>query len=448
MEAALEFISNYLDVITIVVLCSVAFFFVNKKNKKHLEAKKILHKAVKSGTDEPMTLHPIIDVTKCAGCASCTLVCPEGGILKIIQHKAVLVTPAKCVGHGECERACPYGAIDLVFGSKRRGVDIPRVTTNYETNVPGLYIAGELGGMGLIRNAIKQGTLAAEHAVAGLKGNSSKTDTDILIIGAGPAGLGCGLTAIKNKVSYKLIEQNSFGGTVYNFPRQKVVMTHPADVPGYGQMKFDKNKVSKEELLAYWNGIVKKSGLKIDEGISFENLEKENDVFKVTTKDGKAITAKKVILCMGVRGSPRKLGLDNEDLPKVAYNLIDPEQYKGKHVAVVSGGNAGVEAAQMLAEAKYKNTVNLLVRGDIMDRCNDDNKAIINAMADKGLVTIRYNTVVSEIEKDTIVIDNEGNTEKINNDFIFVFAGAIMPYQFLMSIGIEIDKAHGEKRTD
>lgn len=439
----MDFIANNLELLGFAFFAITIFIIISGKNRKLKKAKTIHKKSVKA-QELPFSLHPRVNPQLCGGCGACTKVCPEGDILKLVDHKAVLVKPTKCVGHGECERACPFDAIDLVFGTKQRGVDIPRITSNFETNVQGLYIAGELGGMGLIRNAVKQGTAAATHACKKLKTNPN-VDTDILVIGAGPAGLSAALTAIINKKKYICLEQNTFGGTVYNFPKQKVVMTYPAEVPGFGKMKFPRNKVTKEELLGYWNMIRKKSQLKIKENTRFINLKKENDIFYVETSAGE-IKAQKVILCMGVRGTPRKLGLANEDLPKVAYNLVDPAQYRKKHVAIVGGGNAAVEAAQMLGEAKYKNKVTLLVRGGVLDRCNDDNKDRINKMVDQGLVEIKYNTATKAIESDKLIITENGEDKEIPNDFLFIFAGAIMPYKFLMGLGIEIETSFGEKK--
>lgn len=406
-------------------------------------ARKILAKAIKSRMDEPLTLHPLVDPALCAGCGACTRVCPEGDILRIIDHKAVLVSPTKCVGHGECETACPTGAISLVFGTKTRGMDIPRITTNYETNLPGLYIAGELGGMGLIRNAIKQGHLAARHAAGNLGDRGVPVDAELLIVGAGPAGLSAALTAIAEKKSYICIDQASFGGSIVTFPRQKVVMTYPADLPIVGKMKFKKDKVSKEDLLAYWTEIRKKTGLKVREGVRFENVTREEGCFSVKTSHG-LIRARKVLLCMGVRGSPRKLGLKNEETSKVTYNLLDPEQYQGRSIAVVGGGNAGVEAAQYLSKPKYGNKVTLLVRGAAFDRCNEENREIVTRMAEEGLLKICFNSQIRAIEPKSLVVTKEGQDVTIPNDFLFIFAGAEMPYKFLMGLGIKIEKLYGK----
>lgn len=441
MKKILELIVDNVVYIIFALISVSVFLSMKKREKHHKEAKKLVAKAEKSGMNEPLSLHPEIDPALCGGCGVCTSVCPEGDILKMINHKAVLVSPSKCVGHGECERACPFDAIKLVFGTKTRGMDIPRLSSNYETNVPGLYIAGELGGMGLIRNAIKQGILASKDAISKIK--NEKTDYDLLIVGAGPAGLAASLAAIAEKKSYLCIEQNSFGGTVYNFPRQKIVMSHPFELPLMGQKKFDSNKVSKEELLTLWTEAKKKTGLKIQEQTKFENLEKKENIFSVTTSKG-VVTAKKVILSMGVRGSPRKLGVPGEDTAKVTYNLLDPEQYQQKNVVVVGGGNAGVEAAQMLADAKWKNKVHLLVRSGVFDRCNEDNIKRITDLEKKQRVEIWFNSSILEISEKDVKIKKEQTEVVLPNDFIFVFAGAEMPHKFLMSLGVQIEKKFAE----
>ncbi|MCX6127536.1 MAG: NAD(P)-binding domain-containing protein, partial [Proteobacteria bacterium] len=396
------FLAHYTWLVGLAFMVGLALWGMRKRDQHQVVAKRQWDDAVAKKMHEPISLHPEIDPTLCGGCGACVAACPEGEIIKLINHRAVLIEPSKCVGHGACQIACPYDAIQLVFGTKTRGMELPRIDANFQTNVPGLYIAGELGGMGLIRNAVKQGRLAASHACKNLQAVEAKYQ--VLIIGCGPAGLAASMACAEAKSKYLCIEQNKFGGSIYNFPKQKVVMSHPLDFPIVGRFKFSKHKVSKEELLDLWVHLKGKAQLNMIEDCRFINLRKNGDIFEVETSTG-TITAQKVILGMGVRGTPRKLNVPNEDLPKVTYNLLDPDEYQGKWIAVVGGGNAGVEAAQYLCKASLKNKVFLLVRGDTFDRCNEENQNIIEGYAKQGLVTISYNTSVEEIHGDYLIIN-------------------------------------------
>ena len=184
-----------------------------------------LQESVAAGLAEPPSLHPVIDHRICLGSASCVTACPEDAI-GIVNGKAVLINAAHCIGHGACLAACPVDAIKLVFGTETRGIDIPNVSPHFESNVPGLFIAGELGGMGLIRKAAEQGRQAIE-SIAQARAAARMT-LDVVIVGCGPAGLSAGLSAIEQKLRYALIEQeDSLGGTVFHYPRNKIVMTAP-----------------------------------------------------------------------------------------------------------------------------------------------------------------------------------------------------------------------------
>jgi thioredoxin reductase len=332
-------------------------------------------------------------------------------------------------------------AIKLVFGTKTRGADIPRLSANYETNISGLYIAGELGGMGLLRNAVKQGAASAEHAISTLRGEKAKYD--LVIVGAGAAGMAAALTAIAHKRSYLLIEQDKFGGTIAHFPRQKLVMSHPLELPGIGRARFESNTISKEDLMTFWGEVRSQTGLKVLEGTKFENVTKQGSIFHVTTSRG-VVSAARVILCMGVRGSARKLGIPGEDLPKVTYNLIEPDQYRKKKIVIVGGGNSAAEAAVMLADGRRGNQVHMVVRGAGLDRCNDENRRKVEALVEKRQLVIWFDSHVSTIAKDSVTVERAGQPGRMPNDFVFIFAGAEMPRAFLMSLGVQVDKKFGE----
>ena len=234
-----------------------------------------------TGRAEPASLHPVIN-ERCIGCGSCVKACPEQEhhvVLGILRGRASLINPGDCIGHGACKTACPVEAITLVFGTERRGVDIPLLTPSFETTVPGIFVAGELGGMGLIRNALEQGRQAVDAIRA--RGKASGDMLDLLIVGAGPAGFSASLTAMSHGMRFTTIEQESLGGCVFQYPRGKLVMTAPATVPLVGKINF--RQTSKESLLEFWKEAERKTGVKINYKERVEDITRERDGFLVKT---------------------------------------------------------------------------------------------------------------------------------------------------------------------
>ena len=278
-------------------------------------------------TYEPASLHPSIDPAKCLGCGACVNACPEGNILGIIDGRAQLIEPSQCIGHGACKAACPFDAISLVFGTESRGIDLPVVGSDFQTNIPGIYIAGELGGMGLIRNAIEQGRQAVIELPSARRENGRHTRI-VIIVGAGPAGFSASLAAKEKGLSFKTFDQETLGGTVAHFPRGKLVMTRPAKLPIVGEVTL--NKFAKEDLLEFWHDVQHKTGLQINfnEGVTgITQLGKTGAGFELHTSRG-SYRARNVLLAIGRRGSPRKLDVPGEELPNVVYRLVDAEQYR------------------------------------------------------------------------------------------------------------------------
>jgi thioredoxin reductase len=308
--------------------------YVSIRGRKQRTSLVIREEATRAGLTEPASLHPVIDPVLCIGCRSCAIACPEKGVLGIIRGKAELIGPTHCIGHGACKEACPVNAITLVFGTERRGVDIPVVRPNFETNVPGIFIAGELGGMGLIRNAITQGRQAVE-SIRRLDGLGQKSRHDVIIVGAGPAGFAASLAALQYKMRFLTIEQETLGGTVAHYPRGKLVMTAPVILPLVGKMKF--TETTKEELLGFWEDVERKAGLKHRYKERVEAIVPVGNGFQVKTTQGSYVS-RAILLTIGRRGTPRKLGVPGENLPKVVYRVIDPEQYRGQNVLVGAGG--------------------------------------------------------------------------------------------------------------
>jgi thioredoxin reductase/NAD-dependent dihydropyrimidine dehydrogenase PreA subunit len=425
--------------LTLVVLTTLPFFLRLKKQERHT-----LHaeaRAKREGLNIPASLHPIIDTDLCIGTGSCLSSCPEQDILGLRSGQAVAVSPANCIGHGLCERSCPVDAIRLVFGTAQRGVDIPRIKENFETNVPGIFVVGELGGMGLIRNAFEQGI----QCVRGLERKTRETagaSFDLAIVGCGPAGLAAALTAKELGFRTVVLEREDVGGTVRHYPRKKLVMTEPVKVPGYGMIGA--REIVKEELIGIWEDVVEKTGLEIQTGVTVTGIEgQEKGGFRVVTGVDE-YTAANVILAIGRRGVPRKLGIPGEDRSNVAYALREPEAYTGDRITVVGGGDSAVEAALGLA-AQPGTEVRVAYRGEAFARAKPKNRNRIGRALTEGSLSVLWSTRVLENRGGEILIqDLTGSQQRLANDHLFVFAGGELPTPFLQSCGIFVDTKFGE----
>jgi thioredoxin reductase (NADPH) len=421
-------------------LGAIVAYYLWRQRRTHVRHLKTLEDTVAAGMTEPASLHPLIDPVKCLGCGTCVKACPETShhdVLGLIKGKAVLIGPTDCIGHGACKTACPFDAITLVFGTERRGLDIPVLKPTFESNVPGIYVAGELGGMGLIKNALTQGQQALEAiAKAGVK---SPGALDVLIVGAGPAGLAASLAAKKMGMSYETVEQDALGGAVFQYPRGKLVMTAPVILPIVGKVQF--RNTPKEELLKFWTQACTGNGLKISYKERVESMVRKDGAFHVKTSTQQFV-ASSVLLAIGRRGTPRKLGVPGEELPKVVYRLIDPEQYRGQKVIVVGGGDSALEAAASIAELG-DTEVCLSYRGEAFQRAKQRNRQRVDQASAKGQLKLLLNSQIRAIREDAVLMNQSGKDVHLPNDAVIVSAGGILPNDFLKSIGIEVETKYG-----
>jgi len=420
------------------VICFFFLFgYLKSLKKREARAREAAEKG-KLFSEGPKAQHPHIDTNYCIGCGTCTTVCPEGDVLAMIGGKAVIVNGFKCIGHGLCADACPVGAIEMVLASPSMTGDMPRLTPEFETSVPGLFIVGELGGLALIKNAVNQGrdcvdTIAARFQadrplpVAGIY--------DLLIVGAGPAGISASLRAIEHKLNYITLERDEVGGTVAKYPRQKLVMTSPVEFPMYG--KFKKLQLSKENLLAFWDMILNRADFNVSTGEKVEDIRRgEDGIFTVVTATNQH-RARAVVLALGRAGEPRKLGVKGEELPKVMYRLIEADHYINKKILVIGGGDSAVEAAMGLA-SQSGNQVTLSYRSERFSRIKERNTKRIEDFMRSGKLKVLFNSNPVEFTPESVILEVSGTRQEIPNDFVWIFAGGNPPNAFLKKIGVSL----------
>ena len=438
MNLLTEQILIYGSVILLSLLVVIFYLLAQKRLSEKVKEK--IRVAREEGTFEPVSLHPVVDPNNCIRTGACISACPEKDILGIVNGKATTINASRCVGHGACFHACPTQAITLCIGTETRGVDLPHVDPQFETNIPGIFIAGELGGMGLIRNAVEQGRQAVE-SMARRKMEGHNAEYDLIIIGAGPAGISASLNARKHGMKALTLEQDSLGGTVFTFPRAKVVMTAPMELPLYGRVKL--LETTKQELLSLWLEVMDKHQISLREHCKVDQVQSVNGHFEVKTAGGESFTSRFVLLAIGRRGSPRKLGVPGETSEKVAYRLLEPERIQGKRILVVGGGDAAIESALLLAE---DNELTLSYRNDAFSRLKVANKKKIEEALAQKKVNILFKSNVKEIREAEVVLSlNEEESPLIlPNDLVFIFAGGELPTAFLKGIGLEVSTKFGE----
>ena len=323
---------------------------------------------------------------------------------------------------------------------KKRGIELPHVNQTFETNVPGIYIAGELGGMGLIKNAVEQGKQAVENIVNSAE-QSHSASYDLIVVGGGPAGISASLAAKKHGMKFSTLEQDSLGGTVFTFPRAKIVMTSPMDLPLFGKVKLF--ETGKSELLDLWGKVLGKNDISIRENSKVDSISRVNGHFKIETLTGEEYSSKYVLLAIGRRGSPRKLNIPGETMEKVAYRLIESEYIQDKNIVVVGGGDSAIESALLLAD---KNNVILSYRKDVFQRIKPKNNERITEAIKQGRIDVRFNSNLELIDKKEVIISNGEGAEKysVKNDLVYILAGGELPTQFLEKMGVKITKKFGE----
>jgi thioredoxin reductase (NADPH) len=393
------------------------------------------------GIDKPAAQYPYVDPNLCIGCGACVKACPEGDVLGVVGGTAVVVNGLRCVGHGRCEEACPVGAIQVGLGDLKSRADVPLLDETFETSIPGIYIVGELGGLSLVRNAASQGRRVIGQLIQNRQHPEQILDVlDVAVVGAGPAGLSAGLTAATSGLSYVVLErEESLGGSLLHYPRRKMVLTQPVDLPPWGSL--DREEYSKEVLLDLFEGLVRDHTLEVRFGEAVRDVRREeDDTFTLLSSTGASWRARAVVLALGRRGTPRKLGIPGEELPKVMYRLVDAEGYCHQKILIVGGGDSAAEAAIGLSQSSGKtnsaNVVTLSYRREKLVRLKKKNQDALDALLAAGRIVPLFSSQPVEIGPGSVRLRMQEGEIEIENDWVFVFAGGVPPFDFLKKLGV------------
>ncbi len=434
--------------LAIALALAMAGLFARRQELQAMEQKlEERSQAIQRGSHHARLQYPSIDLSKCLGCGTCVRACPEEGVLELIHGQALVVHGARCVGHGLCAAECPVGAIALTLGDLSQRKDIPVLEdANEAAGRKNIFLAGEVTGFALIRTAIQHGQAVGAEVGRRKKMGTLPTPTtegyDLIIIGAGPAGLTCALEAKSQGLNFLVLEQDSLGGTVAKYPRRKLVMTQPIEMPLAG--KFKRSTYEKEELMLRWEMIAEEHELPIQTGVRFEGITAtENGLYRVDSTRGPFV-ASAVCMALGRRGTPRRLGVPGEDLKKVSYCLIDAQSYQNRKILVVGGGDSAVGAAMGLAE-QSGNDVTLSYRGKAFTRIKARNESRLNKCMDRGMLEVILQSNVTEIGEKEVQLAVEENGEilmrSLPNDDVFIMAGGIPPFPLLEQAGVSFDQS-------
>jgi thioredoxin reductase/Pyruvate/2-oxoacid:ferredoxin oxidoreductase delta subunit len=438
------------SVLLAVLLAAAVLLRRRAELQAHADSRREVALARARGSDRARLQFPSIDLAKCIGCGACVQACPEDGVLALSHGQAVVVHGARCVGHGRCAEVCPTEAIALTLGDLSQRRDLPAMAADHEAvGTPGLFLAGEITGFALVRTAVAHGRLVARAAARRREtlGATPPGVHDLVVVGLGPAGLSCLLEAKALGLAAVGVDQaRELGGAVAAYPRGKMVMTQPMDLPLHGRLP--KLEYQKEELVGLWRRLVDQHGLAVRTGVVVQRIERTSDGFAVAAADGSVLRARSVAIAVGRRGSPQKLGVPGEDLPHVAYSLLDAHGHQGERILVVGGGDSAIEAALALAE-QPGNTVVLSYRRSAFARLKARNEQRVAAAIADGRIDVRYGTAVAAIGPATVTLHpadgaaggGVATAAAVAAERVFVFAGGTPPFALLEQAGVSFDPA-------
>ncbi len=423
--------SSLLGFAILCVLVSAAITGLRKRSQ---------HKRLQNAKRK-LLIHSIND-DRCTGCEACITVCPTD-VLELKDNKSRVARFGDCIQCEQCVTACPTTALVMHYeGTKAPPIRMPQLDEFYQA-AQGLYLIGEAAGKPLVKNASNLGRAVIEHMFkTGLRKNAyGNGQVDVLIIGSGPGGLSAALSCLQRGLSYALIEKDELvASTIARWPKGKECMAEPYDVKCVGLLPvFD---AGKDELLAAWRTILDKQRVHVSTRETVEDVQRDTRGWFNVKTNKQVYSAQRVVMSIGTRGKPRKLGVAGEHLPKVTPLLTDAAEHRGQRVLVIGGGDSAVEAAIALAETAQR--VTLSYRGKQLSRCKAKNRQKLDEVVKAGRVVLRFGTNVVEITNDAVKLkSNDGQYETVANDHVFVCIGGDAPVKWLESVGVKfIEQPH------
>jgi thioredoxin reductase len=444
---------------------------LDENTKRVLLSKELLEKYDPDGPDYP---HPVVIAERCIGCQACVEACPHS-VLAMIDNIAVPVARSECMEDTACQIACPVSPKACIVVNTMKVIKprpVPTRNDKFMTNVPGCYIIGDVSGTPLIKNAANEGADVIKHIVQELQSLPAepKAEFDVAIIGIGPGGLSAAVTARQHNLKYIGIERAQVLATIVAYPKNKYLFFKPESMAPRGAIPIVGEGDQRERLLDSWIDTMKNVGVVINEHEECKAVKRkpDGDYFTIDTakgdkQDPQNYHARRVVLALGARGAPMRLGVKGEDIrlrkngrseDKVLYALSNPDDFQHKKIIVVGGGNASVEAVVDLVARRSGNQiefrapdeinhVTFVLRAAFTNDVKFLNKKQLYQCIDEGKVNILFTTAIREIRETEVVIEDtwtKADKGIIPNDYVLALIGGAPPTAFLQSIGIEIPK--------